>query len=139
MSAYAWIKLIHISAIAVWSAGLLYLPALFAAHARVGGRDEYLRVRRMTRMVFILCASPAAIVAVISGALLVPWASVGGWLVVKLAAVAALTLLHVYCGKLVSELRGNPHMRTPRVHLLLIVPGAMLVVAIFYLVLAKPW
>ena len=139
MTAQIWIKLIHIAAIATWSAGLLYLPALFAEHARAADGEDFRRIRRMTRTVFVGLASPAAVIAVFSGTLLIPMAAeLGGWLVLKLAAVTGMVLLHVYMGKLLAGLYENPRMRRPGAHLALLLPGTMLVVAVIYLVTGKP-
>lgn len=138
-AATAWLMAIHIASLAVWSAGLLYLPGLLAAHPRTDGRDSFLRLRWMSRLTYLGIASPAAILAVISGSLLiVALGSHGGWLVLKLAAVALMTTFHVFCGYLVAEMRERPVRHSAAALASLSMIPALLVPATLYLVLAKP-
>ena len=62
-----WLKFLHIAALAVWMAGLLYLPALLCAHRRINDRQDFARVRMASRFVYLLIASPAACIAVGAG------------------------------------------------------------------------
>jgi putative membrane protein len=140
VSAYVSFKLIHIAAIVVWAAGLLYLPGLFAAHPqRAGSEAEFRRLRLQTRLVYVALMSPAAVIAVVSGTVLVFLAAaIGGWIVLKLAAVTGMVLLHVYMGRLLGILLEQPDLRRPFVHLLLLVPAVLLIVAVITLVSWKP-
>ncbi|QOC21697.1 CopD family protein [Wenzhouxiangella sp. AB-CW3] len=140
MSAYILIKLVHIAAIAVWSAALLYLPGLFARHPGVAGRPEaFRRLRYQTRLVYVGLMSPAAVIAVVSGTVLVFLAAqLGGWIVLKLFAVAAMVLLHVYLGRLMGKLYETPEWRRPAAHLVLLVPGVMVIALVIVLVSWKP-
>lgn len=139
MDAYVGVKLVHISAIAVWSAGLLYLPGLFAEHARAHGEDSFRRLRLRTRAVYVAVMSPAAVIAIASGTVLVfVAASLGGWLVLKLWAVAAMVMLHIYFGGIMAALHAKPQMRKPATHLLLLAPAGLLIVVVVYLVTGKP-
>ncbi|MCG6118555.1 MAG: CopD family protein [Aquimonas sp.] len=140
MSAYISLKLIHIAAVSVWAAGLLYLPGLFAAHPEcAGSATEFRRLRHQSRLVYVALMSPAAVIAVITGTVLVFLASaIGGWLVLKLAVVTGMVLLHVHMGRLLGLLLENPLLRTPLTHRLLILPAALLVTAVITLVSWKP-
>ncbi len=140
MSAYISLKLIHLAAIAVWAAGLLYLPGLFAAHPQCAGSDaEFRRLRKQTRVVYVALMSPAAVIAVISGTVLVFLAaSIGGWIVLKLAAVTGMVLLHVYMGRLLGVLLDRPDLRRPFLHRLLMVPALLLIATVITLVSWKP-
>ncbi len=83
--------------------------------------------------------SPAAVIAVISGTVLVYLAAaIGGWLVLKLAVVTGMVLLHVYMGRLLGLLLDQPSLYRPFAHRLLIAPAALLVVAVITLVSWKP-
>ena len=140
MSAYISFKLIHIAAITVWAAGLLYLPGLFAAHPRYAGSDsEFRRLRLQTRIVYVALMSPAAVIAVVSGtALVFLAAAIGGWIVLKLTAVTGMVLLHVYMGKVLGVLLEQPGFRSPFAHRLLIVPAVLLIGTVVTLVSWKP-
>ena len=96
---YPWVKALHIVSVVAWMAGLLYLPRLFVYHAsaRVGSEaSETFKVmeRRLLRGIM----NPAMIAAYLFGILLlltpgvVDWQM--GWIYVKLASVAVLTLVH---------------------------------------------
>lgn len=140
MSAYISLKLLHIAAIVVWAAGLLYLPGLFARHpAAADSEAEFKRLRHQTRLVYVGLMSPAAVIAVASGTVLVFLAvSLGGWMVLKLIAVAAMVLLHTYMGRLMGLLYEAPKLRRPATHLALLVPSASVILAVIGLVSWKP-
>ena len=130
-----WLKVLHISAVTVWCAALLYLPlALAAARA-----DERLVQRRVLRLLFTSVATPAALVAIASGTLIFLWQGpLASWLVAKLAVVSLVVLAHASMGVLVlrSEDGGTP----TRCRACSLVLGASLagLATIAYLVLAKP-
>ncbi len=140
VGAYASLKLIHIAAVAVWAAALLYLPGLFAAHpARSHSESEFKQLRHQTRLVYVGLMSPAAVIAVVSGtALVFLAASLGGWMVLKLMTVTGMVMLHTYMGRLMGLLYEAPELRRPATHLLLLIPATLLIVAVIVLVSWKP-
>ena len=138
-AATAWLKAIHISTMLVWSAALFYLPSLLAAHPTTTKRTAFYRLRAMIRLAYIGIASPAAIIAIISGSALIVVATAhGGWLALKLTAVAAMVIFHVYCGSLIAAFRHFPVKRSAAYLQALIIVPAILVPIVFYLVLGKP-
>lgn len=102
-----WILVLHICALLLWCAALLYLPVLVAGlHARRADMDETLALRRpfntLERFVFTHLATPAALVAIMSGTLVfVLNRSVDAWLMVKLTLVVGLVVCHTLAGLLV--------------------------------------
>jgi protoporphyrinogen IX oxidase len=139
MTFYAWIKLLHVAAIAMWSAGLVYLPALFAEHARTEPGDPFRRLRHRTRLTYVVLTSPAAVIAVVTGTIMIPLvATMGIWLVYKLAAVGLMVLIHVYFGRLMGLLYDDPGMRRPGLHLALLVPVVVVISLVLVAVTAKP-
>ncbi len=140
VSAYIGFKLIHIAAIVVWSAGLLYLPGLFARHPSVARQPaDFERLRHQTRLVYVGLMSPAAVIAIASGTVLVFLAAaLGGWMVLKLGAVALMVMLHVYLGRLMGLLYKQPDLRPGWAHLLLLMPGILVIVLVITLVSWKP-
>lgn len=136
----ALLKAVHIAALLVWCAGLFYLPVLFAEHPRKRDRSRYHRLRIMTRFTYIVVTSPAAVIAVASGILLIFLSeSLGNWLVVKLSAVSLMSLYHLYCGWMIARLHERRVVGAPGFHLAGMLLPACLVPAIFWLALQKPF
>lgn len=119
---------------------MLYLPGLFARHpGKVGDQAGFERLRHQTRLVYVGLMSPAAVVAVISGTVLVFLAaSLGGWMIFKLIAVAALVMLHTYLGRQMGLLYTEPDRRAPWMHYLLLLPISLVIVTVIVLVSWKP-
>jgi protoporphyrinogen IX oxidase len=138
-AATAWLKVVHFVTLLTWAGSLFYLPALLAAHPRTVAGPDFVRLRLMTRFTYLVVASPAAILAIISGSLLIVVAGVhGGWLVLKLAAVALMAAFHIACGYLVAAFRSHPVNHSAAALASLVVVPALLVPIVFYLVLGKP-
>jgi len=107
-----WLKLLHITAVIVWCGALLYLPAAIAAAA---GRPASAQAAPMPlRLLFTGLATPAALIAIISGTTIFLLSGpIAPWLIVKLAVVSLLVLGHAACGWLVlrSEKGPGSHLR----------------------------
>jgi len=136
-----WLKALHISALTLWCAGLFYLPGLFMLHPRTRSHADYHRLRIMTRYSFIMVISPAAVIAIISGTLLVYVRGLQGeWLAMKLVAVTLMVFFHLYCGGILAKLRDPKErgMRHPLIHLATVIVPTILIPLVLWLVLAKP-
>lgn len=134
-----WTKSAHIAALVFWCACLFYIPGLFAAHAKPLGRRDFHRLRAQTRVVYLGVASPAAVIAIVSGSALIYLRDVsGGWLPLKLTAVAAMVVLHLVDGWLVGWHRERGVSRHPFVLFVLVLVPASLVGLVLWLVLARP-
>lgn len=136
-----WLKALHISALTIWCAGLFYLPGLFMLHPRTSDHADYHRLRIMTRYSFIMVISPAAVIAIITGTLLVYVRGLQGeWLAMKLVAVTLMVFFHLYCGGILATLRDPKArgMRHPLLHLALVIVPAILIPLVLWLVMAKP-
>jgi putative membrane protein len=135
----AWLKALHISALAIWCAGLLYLPGLLLSHARVADRRSFIRLRHLTRFAYTAVASPAAVVAIGSGTALILLAGVlTGWMFLKLAVVGLMMMVHLQYGQ-VMGLLAIPAERPPRARLLALTGGVLVLIPlVLWLVLAKP-
>jgi uncharacterized membrane protein len=134
-----WLKFIHIAALSIWVAGLLYLPALLLAHRRVDDAQDFARVRMASRLAYLGLVSPAAFVAIAAGgALLFVSDALHPWMFVKLVVVGALVVAHMQYGHLVAKL-AERDVHASRLRLKLI-EGAVLVSAavVLLLVLGKP-
>src|SRR5687767_8182606 len=101
MSAFIWLKALHILSIIAWMAGLLYLPRLFVYHATAapgGVSSETFKV--MERRLFRAIMTPAMVASwIFGGAMLVlnPAILTGGnwWMPIKLLLVGILTGIHL--------------------------------------------
>ena len=135
----AWLKSLHIAALAIWCAGLLCLPFLLLAHADAGGRRDFVRLRHLTRTAYTMVTSPAAVVAILAGTALILVAGViTGWMFLKLAVVALMVMVHLHCGHLMGALASHG-TQPPHSRLIGMIAGTvLLILAILWLVLAKP-
>lgn len=132
-------KFLHISAIAVWAAGIISLPGLYVQRAHVENRDALLRLQRIVRFAYVGVISPAAFLAILTGIVLIflrgtfePWFSM------KLGFVAVLTMLHVLTGLVVIRLFREGEIYPVWRFVLATVVSSLVVIAILFLVLAKP-
>lgn len=133
------LKLFHFVALICWCGALLYLPALIAAGTRSNDALFYRDHAHLTRMVFTLVATPAALLAIGSGTLLFVRDEVfAPWLILKLSAVAGMVLCHALCGVLVLRVERFPERAIGRECLVLGALITALIAAALWLVLAKP-
>lgn len=133
------LKLVHVAALAVWVAGLIFLPALFAAYPRRSGLVEMRRLRAMSRFGFVVIVSPAAVLTVVSGmGLIYVEGFAGYWLMLKLTVVTGMVLFHILCGWLIGKLHDEPEFWAPARHRALIALPVAMVPVVLWLVLGKP-
>ncbi len=134
------LKLLHFAALLCWCGALLYLPALIAAGTRRTDPLFYRDHAHLTRMVFTLIGTPAALIAIGSGtALFMREGIYTGWLIVKLTTVAGMVLCHAWCGVLVLQVERSPEQSINLRCALIGAAAAALIAATLWLVLAKPF
>lgn len=136
-----WFLLLHIIALITWCASLLYLPALIA-----GLHTQQIRIAEpnnkygsVARFVFTHIATPAALVAIISGtAVFLFNRTIEVWLIAKLTLVTGLVIGHALAGLLL--LHTQDRNTKPVRCWCWVLSGALcvLMVAIIWVVLAKP-
>ncbi|HWF99022.1 MAG TPA: protoporphyrinogen oxidase HemJ [Steroidobacteraceae bacterium] len=135
-----WLKSFHIIFVVTWFAGLFYLPRLFVYHTAATdavGRDRFVV---MERRLFALMTL-GAVLAVAFGISMVAAAPAYLdflWLRVKLALVAALILYHIWCYKLLQDLRDGRDRHSQRWFRLFNEVPALLLIAIVILAVVKP-
>lgn len=136
-----WILVLHIAALLFWCAALLYLSSLIVGMANAkteitGSPQHYDSV---ARFVFTHIATPAAVLAIIFGTLLFLIETiVAPWLIVKLTLVSALVLTHALSGILVLRLERDSGQPLRLWCWLLAAVCCALMLAIVWIVLAKP-
>jgi len=110
-----WVKSLHIVFMVTWFAGLFYLPRLFVYHALAEDRVSLERFAVMERKLYWGIMTPGALLTLGFGLWLwLGWGFSGGWLDAKLALVVLLVAYHLWCGKLMLELRAGRNRRSHR-------------------------
>ena len=140
---YSVVKTLHIVFVVTWFAGLFYLPRLFVYHALAapGDRTGIERFKVMERKLYVGIMTPGAVLTVAFG--LWMWLGYGvggGWLHAKLALVLVLIALHVYLGVLLRDFARDRNRHSDVFYRWLNeIPALPLLVAIVWLVVAKPF
>lgn len=142
---YFWLKFFHIGAMAVWFTGLFFLPRLFIA--RVGANadadtgadaDAQRGLNATGKTLYFGVMTPAAVITVVLGIVLIGYGFQGPWLPAKLALVALAVLVHLYFGQLLVDLsRGHARHSSAFYRVLNWVPLPLLI-GIAALAAAKP-
>src|SRR5437763_1561953 len=142
ITAYPWIKAVHVIAVISWMAGMLYLPRLFVYHceAEVGSRQsETFKVmeRRLLRAII----NPAMIVTWVLGLWLAHESGFfkAGWLHVKLALVVAMSALHGFNVRWVRAFAEDRNLHSPKFYRVINEVPTLLMIAIVILVVVKPF
>lgn len=95
-----WIaKTLHIGLVCAWLVGLVLLQAVLAVDARAPDLRAGARRHLLAGNLYLRVASPAAIVAVALGAVLIGLGFEGDWLPAKLALVTVLVAFHLFTGR----------------------------------------
>ncbi|MFV3077073.1 CopD family protein [Niveispirillum fermenti] len=135
----AAVKFLHIAGLLSWCAALITLPVLLHVHGRARGAREFVEFRLITHIGYAYIATPAALVAIAAGTVLMFLAETfAPWFLAKLAFVAGMVLIHAWFGHLIQrsgEERRAHRGKRPLAGLFIVLP---LILAVLFLVLAKP-
>lgn len=135
-----WLLLLHISAVVCWCGSLLYLPALIAGVAAQSILIERERHLVVAIIVFSRFATPAALVAIASGtAIFITDGITDFWLILKLTLVVMLVLCHALGGWAILRTQNVPYKNVTPLCVLLAAIIVVLIPAIIWLVLTKPF
>lgn len=133
-----WLKLLHLATVIVWCGALLYLPVLIA-NAAVSMQATARAVPQLPRSVYIGVATPAALLAIVSGTLIfVSQGLVAPWLLIKLAIVGMLAVGHGACGMLILRTERGQHAGVRAARYVLTSVTVLWLLGIAWLVLQKP-
>lgn len=142
--AYPWIKALHLIGVIAWMAGLLYLPRLFVYHCDAApGTERSETFKGMERRLLRAIMNPAMIAVFVFGVLLlvsppgVDWGS--GWIYVKLALVAALTLFHHLTARWHKDFEADRNSRPARFYRIANEVPTVIMVGIVILAVVKPF
>lgn len=136
-----WFLILHIVALLLWAAALLYMPLLLAAgqagiHDLPGQRHGH---ESLLRFLFTRFATPVALLTIASGSAVFMLAELRElWMLVKLALVVGLVSCHALLGWLIIRHEAGLVAHTERWARLLLVTSLVLMLMIVWLVLSKP-
>lgn len=141
---YPWVKAVHLMAVIAWMAGLFYLPRLFVYHSQqaVGSEQDAL-FKVMERRLLRAIMNPAMIVAWLLGITLiltpgvVSWTA--GWWHVKFASVLGMTWFHEHLGRARKAFERGERPRTERYWRAMNEVPTLLMIAIVFMVIVKPF
>lgn len=140
---YTWYKAIHVISVIFWMAGLLYLPRLYAYHARaeVGGELDK-TFQTMERRLLKIIMNPAMLVTYIFGLMnahIYGFVALGGWFHIKMLAVGALTIMHMYLAKCRKDFVRGENKNSERFYRIINEIPAILIVIAVIMVIVKPF
>jgi protoporphyrinogen IX oxidase len=138
-----WLKALHVVAVISWMAGLLYVYRLFVYHAMETEAVVMERLQVMERRLLNAITTPAGIVAVITGGLMIGLAPSAyltqPWMHAKLTLVVGLLASHVLALRYRKTLIDAPHaVPHKRFRILNEVP-TLLMIGIVIMVIVRPW
>ena len=139
-----WIKSLHIIGVISWMAGLLYLPRLFVYHAKVPPQSERAKMlSTMERRLYHFIMTPAMVITVIFGGILLwlygvhIWHEI--WFIAKLILVIALVFCHFLLGRWRHDFAQQQNQHSERFYRLVNEIPTILMILIVILVVVKPF
>lgn len=134
-----WLKVIHIAAIAIWSAGLICLPGLYVQRAHVPNKPSLHRLQGLVRHLYVGILSPAAFLAIATGtALIFVRETFEAWFSLKLFLVGLMAVVHVLTGLVIIRLFEEGEVYPVWRFVAITALTFLIVVLILFVVLAKP-
>ena len=143
VSAYPWIKSLHIISVMAWMAGMLYLPRLFIYHvdAETGSvQSETFKV--MERRLLRAITNPAMISSFVFGGLLlatpgiVDWSA--WWIWAKLGCLLGMTAIHGLFARWRKDFEADRNTRPAKIFRIANEVPTVLMIAIVIFVVVKP-
>jgi len=136
-----WLKAFHIVFVVTWFAGIFYLPRLFIYHAAATDALGIERFQTMERRLFAIMTIGASLALLFGLAMIAvtPALLATGWLRVKLVLVAGLIGYHLWCYRLMSDLRSGRNHHSATWYRVFNEAPALLLIAIVILAVVKPF
>lgn len=140
---YLTLKALHIIAVVAWMAAMLYLPRLYVYHADVAPDSDMARIfKTMERRLLRAIMNPAMMASFLFGGLMLaanPALMSQGWVHGKLAAVAGLVVLHILFSRWRRDFEQGRNQRTARFYRIWNEAPTVLMIAIVFLAVLKPF
>jgi len=142
ITAYPWIKALHVIAVISWMAGMLYLPRLFVYHCEAeAGSKQSETFKVMERRLLKAIINPAMIVTWLAG-LYLAWAGhwyLSGWFHLKLLLVLVLSAVHGFFVRAVRVFAADRNPYSQRFYRIINEVPTILMIGIVVLVIVKPF
>ena len=142
ITAYPWIKALHVIAVIAWMAGMLYLPRLFVYHceAEVGSKQSEI-FKVMEWRLFKAIINPAMMITWVAG-LYLAWSGhwyMSGWFHAKLTLVLILSGVHGFFSRWVKNFAADRNTRSQKFYRIINEVPTVLMIGIVILVVVKPF
>jgi protoporphyrinogen IX oxidase len=137
-----WIKIIHISAVISWMAGLLYLPRLFVYHSTISSKSEAsVTFKVMERRLLKGIMNPAMLVTWITGIYMAHKFAYfhQPWLQIKISIVAIMSAFHGYLASRVQAFTEDRNNKSEFFYRIINEIPTILMIVIIALVVLKPF
>ena len=134
-----WIKAFHVISMVTWFAGLFYLPRLFVYHSAAEDKISIERFLIMERKLYFYIMTPGAVLTLLFGFWLLGSVASGLWLNVKLGLVILLILFHMYCGKLLIDIKNDPKSHSQKFYRWINEIPTVILIAVVILAVVKPF
>tara|TARA_A200000113_G_C8626209_1_gene277540 strand:+ start:56 stop:496 length:441 start_codon:yes stop_codon:yes gene_type:complete len=139
-SIYNWVKILHISFVVAWMAGLLYLPRLFVYHKENEDEVKITAVFKiMEYRLYFYIMNPAAVLVWFSGIYLGHVLGFDTWLIVKIGVVLIMTVYHIILGFHLNDFKLDKQIRTSRYFRIINEIPFFLLFIILIMVIMKPF
>ena len=136
-----WLKAFHVVFVVTWFAGIFYLPRLFLYHAAATDLPSVERFQMMERRLFAIMTIGASLTLLFGLWMVIAAPSLldFGWLRAKLLLVLALIGYHVWCYRLMVDLRVGRNPRSSKWYRIFNEVPSVLLIAIVVLAVVKPF
>ena len=139
-SIYNWVKILHISFVVAWMAGLLYLPRLFVYHKENENENNTAAIFKvMEKRLYFYIMNPAAVLVWFSGIYLGHVLGFDTWLIVKIGVVLIMTAYHILLGIHLNDFKLDKQIRTSRYFRIINEIRFFLLFIILIMVIMKPF
>ena len=139
-SIYNWVKILHISFVVAWMAGLLYLPRLFVYHKENENENKTVAIFKvMEKRLYFYIMNPAAVLVWFSGIYLGHVLGFDTWLIAKIGLVLIMTAYHILLGIHLNDFKLDKQIRTSRYFRIINEVPFFLLFIILIMVIMKPF
>ena len=146
ISAYPWIKSLHIISVISWMVAMLYMPRLFVYHTERGpaGSDVAETFEIMERRLFRGIMTPAMVAAWVFGLALLMTPGIvdlaqDHWFHVKAVCILAMTAIHLWLGRQRKIFAAGQNRHSSRFYRILNEVPAVLMFVIVIMVIVRPF